>query len=82
MNVSEGALRMRCAGRWMLLIPVSVFVLFLCISEVFAYLRIGNYLNGFGMIHLLFSLLFLVAVPGAALWLAGWIVEGFAKDTP
>jgi hypothetical protein len=81
MNVIEGAGRMQRAGRWMVLISMSVFVLFVCLSEVFVYLRIGEYLNGFGMFHLLLSLLFLIAVPGAVLWLAGWILEGFAKDT-
>jgi len=29
-----------------------------------------------------FLTLIVLLIPGAALWLAGWIVEGFAKDTP
>jgi hypothetical protein len=71
---------MQRAGRWIVLISMGFFVLFLCLSEVFNYLRNGEYFNGFAMMHLLVSLLFLIVVPGAVLWLAGWILEGFAKD--
>jgi len=81
MNVVEGSRRMRRAGRWMVLIPISIFVPFLFLSEAFATLRMGDFVNWFGILQLLAPLLLIIAIPGGALWLAGWILDGFARDS-
>jgi len=81
MNVAEGSRRMRRAGRWMVLVSASVFVSFLFLAELFSNLNMGDFINWFGILQLLMPLLLIVAIPGGALWLAGWILDGFAKDT-
>jgi hypothetical protein len=74
MNITEGARRMQSAGRWIFLIN-SAFVLCLIGVDFLlpAYMRDFRFL---GIVPLLFPIL----VFGAALWLAGWIMDGFAKD--
>jgi hypothetical protein len=79
MNAIEGARRMRVAGRWAILIPFGGFALFLCLALVSSLLRIGVW-DGRELLHLI-PLLLLAAGPGAVLWLAGWILEGFVRDT-
>jgi len=71
---------MRRAGRWMVLVSVSVFVSFLFLAELFSNLNMGDFINWFGVLQLLAPLLLIIAVPGGALWLTGWILDGFAKD--
>jgi hypothetical protein len=60
----------------MVIVPLIVMVL-LCILAFFAHALVFN-LRVIGLAELLF----VFAFPGAALWLAGWIVEGFAKNAP
>jgi hypothetical protein len=76
MNIHEAARRMRKAGRWMILIPVGLALLLVGREVVYGFYHLGNgglYPGIFGLVPL--------TVPGALLWLAGWIVEGFAEDT-
>jgi hypothetical protein len=78
MNVAEGARRMQQAGRWMVLIPLGASLLFVGSFLVLAYLPAGAEVHGFGVLGIV-PLLMSIEIPGAALWLAGWIVEGFAQ---
>jgi hypothetical protein len=78
MNVAEGARRMQYAGRWMVFIALIGSVLFAGLTLVLAYLPGGQYVHGFGVLEFI-PLFFPIATMGAILWLAGWIVEGFAK---
>jgi hypothetical protein len=77
MNVIEGTKRMQRAGRWMVIIALGLCVLMLCWTAISFLLP--SYVHGYGVSDLIL-LLFFVAVPGAVLWLAGWILEGFAKE--
>lgn len=79
MNIAEGARRMQTAGRWMVFIPLTLSLLFMGVSLVIAYLPGSDRFHGFGMLEVV-PVLLPIALPGAALWLAGWIVEGFGKD--
>jgi len=79
MNALEGARRMQLAGRWIVFIAVSFILL------IWAGIMLGNLLPSShssanaGLFELI-AVFILLACPGAALWLTGWIVEGFAKD--
>jgi hypothetical protein len=77
MNIAGGARRMRRVGRYILLAALGVFALLLCVLAA-ALLRPSLGIH-FAMIELILLPL-IVAIPGAALWLTGWIVEGFAED--
>jgi quinol-cytochrome oxidoreductase complex cytochrome b subunit len=79
MNVAEGARRIKTAGRWIVLFSLCTFVFALFVLAVLAYLPIGRLVHSIGMLDLVLLLL-MIATPGAGLWLAGWITEGFAKD--
>lgn len=77
MNVREGARRMRMAGRWLMLIPPVAFVVS-CVVWAVEYFFVRNDLRPpFGLIVIFIPLI----VPGAALWVAGWIVDGFAEES-
>jgi len=75
MNVQEGAKRMRRAGIWLVVLPVCWMVL-AWLWRAIAYLHTGTGLvaSGLGIADI-----FILATPGALLWLVGWIVEGFAQ---
>ncbi len=78
MNVREGARRMRKAGRWLMLIPLAILAV-LNIAWVVEYFFVRNDLrSAIG----LFPICIPFMLPGAALWLAGWIVDGFAREGP
>jgi hypothetical protein len=79
MNVAEGARRMKHAGLWMVLFPLSALLLFVGVLIVAAFLP-GPVIRYVQVAQLLVFPL-PIAFMGAILWLAGWIVEGFAKDT-
>jgi hypothetical protein len=77
---------MRYAGVWLALIPAGWCALALCIQTASLFhpgngaivgdLGIGAIVaGGFGIGEIIIA-----ALPGVLLWLAGWIVEGFAKD--
>jgi hypothetical protein len=77
MNVHEGAKRMKQAGALLALIPVCFFVLILGLQIAISARKGTAGLGGvgFGVADILVLL-----APGALLWLAGWITEGFAKN--
>jgi len=79
MNVREGAARMKRAGQWLFVVPSTVVILCWVIG-----LTAGQLYRGFGILigpAMIFAVLALyLAIAGGVLWLAGWIVEGFAKD--
>jgi hypothetical protein len=76
MNVREGASRMKRAGSWMAIIPVTMGVLIVGINLV-AGLGHGILLP---QIPLISMLAIELAIPGTLLWIAGWITEGFAEE--
>ena len=77
MKAGELAKRLKRAGRWLLLVPACWIVLVFC-PQAFWMLRSGNgilWVRGPG-----FAETFVLAAPGMLFWIAGWVVEGFAKD--
>jgi hypothetical protein len=79
MNIAEGARRMQTAGRWMIFIPVTLSLVFMGVTLVFAYLPGSDRFHEMGMLEFV-PVLLPIALPGAGLWLTGWIVDGFAQD--
>jgi hypothetical protein len=79
MNIAEGARRMRTAGRWMVFIPLTLSLIFMGVTLVIAYVPGSDRFHEMGMLEFV-PVLLPIGLPGAGLWLAGWIVEGFAKD--
>jgi len=78
MDVQEGARRMKRAGQWLIMVPLTAVLILLAIGLVVSVLRHDSGSLGRGPIVFLFAFIYL-AIPGGVLWLAGWIVEGFAK---
>ncbi|MFP5237924.1 MAG: hypothetical protein ACLGSD_18665 [Acidobacteriota bacterium] len=86
MNIHEGASRMQRAGRAMVIIALSAFVLCAVLAAVYAFLP--SYLHVseiFGIVlPLLIAVLWICATAsalGAILWIGGWILEGFFHHT-
>lgn len=77
MNITGGAERMRRVGRYILLSALGVFAALCCLVAVA--LLVPSLGIGFAIVDVLLLPL-LIAIPGAGFWLAGWIVEGFAKE--
>ncbi len=78
MNVHEGARRMKRAGKWLVMMPVAAILILSIIVEIGALFAPGK-----GDPAILFPLCLPLLVPGILLWIAGWIVEGFAqKERP
>jgi hypothetical protein len=69
---------MQRVGQWIVFAALSVLLLLWAIALGLSFMRGAPLLPGAGMIDL-FALFLFFAVPGALLWIAGWIVEGFAK---
>jgi len=68
---------MRLAGRWLMLVPLVAFVVLNMALAVGSFF-VRNYLHpSFGLIVFCIPFIFL----GAVLWLAGWIVDGFAEES-
>jgi hypothetical protein len=67
MNVREGAMRMRMAAG-------AIFVL--CILTAYLSLVASGGLQGVSPL----GIASLVVLPAPILWLAGWIVQGFAEE--
>jgi len=80
MNVEEGARRMKRAGEWLVFVPTTIAVVIWAVAAAGTLLhqRFGILFPGAMVLGVLAIYL---AIAGGALWLAGWIVEGFAKDT-
>ena len=78
MNIEEGAGRMKRAGQWLFVAPSSLVILAWVIG-----ITVGQLHPGFGTLigpaMILAVLALYVAIAGGVLWLAGWIVEGFAQ---
>jgi hypothetical protein len=66
MNITEGARRMRSGGIVLFLLSIGTAYLGLWAVPVLHYANCVE-------------LLFAIMIPGALLWLAGWILQGFAK---
>ena len=68
---------MRHAGKWMVLFPLSSLLVF--VVGVTA----NSLIHGLPFSNIMFLQVLILPLPlafiGAALWLAGWIVEGFAQ---
>jgi hypothetical protein len=78
MNVEEGARRMTRAGQWLVGVPSAIAI------AIWTVTLAGGLLHpGFGILFpgaMIFGVLALyLAIGGGVLWLAGWIVEGFAQ---
>jgi hypothetical protein len=80
MNIHEGARRMKLAGQWIILVPLTLMLIIDGIELMLAviYRSTANMSAGFVFMIPYFLV---IATPGATLWLAGWIVEGFAKNS-
>ncbi len=83
MNLIEGSKRMQRAGRTLFPISLSILVVFVALSA-FAYQ--SNYFVIRGILNLLSPLFIwlcgITLISGAMLWIAGWILEGFAEQAP
>jgi hypothetical protein len=82
MNVQLGARRIKIVGIWttLLLCIPGVFLLIVCLTVNLMGRAPGS--ADIGLLDLLLMPL-LLALPGASLWLIGWIIEGFAdRDQP
>jgi hypothetical protein len=79
MNIHEGAGRMKRAGQWLFVAPSTFLILCWVIGVAAGQLNRGiGFLFGPVMIFAVLALY--LAIAGGVLWLAGWIVEGFAKE--
>jgi hypothetical protein len=78
MSVQEGARRMKRAGHWIVFVPLTFAVVMWGIGLAIALLRRDTISLMHGGIFFLIVFVYL-AIPGVVLWIAGWIVEGFAK---
>ena len=76
MNVQEGARRMRKAGRWLMLIPLAVLAILNIVWVVEFFFVRNDLRSALPLIPICLPFM----IPGAALWLAGWIVDGFAME--
>jgi hypothetical protein len=82
MNIQVGAGRMKQAGIWLAVIGVCWRAPAVCFQKV-VFFPLGGDPFGHGVAiarGLLIEEIILAAVPGALLWIAAWIVEGFAKE--
>ena len=82
MNIHEGTRRMKRAGIWLAVIGVCWRAPAVC-TQMIVLFPFGGTPNARGVAFakgLLIEEIILAAVPGALLWIAAWIVEGFAKE--
>jgi hypothetical protein len=77
MNISGGAKRIQFAGRC--LIGFSLILFGVCVCALLAALLFPSIGLHVALAELVLIPLF-AAVPGASLWLIGWIIEGFAGN--
>ena len=81
MNAAEGARRMQFAGRWLVFFALIFSALFLVVTLILAYLPTDRLVHGIAVLGFI-PLCIPIALVGAILGLAGWIVEGFSKEEP
>lgn len=77
MSVAEGVGRLTRVGRWMVIIAFIGIGLSIGLTFAFTALPGGSNIR-LGLVDFV-PLLVPIAIIGAILWFAGWIVEGFAK---
>jgi hypothetical protein len=65
---------MRKAGLWLTIVPFVLAIVFIVRDVVATWRQFGGFDFNIGLFELL-----MLAVPGALLWLAGWIVDGLAE---
>jgi small-conductance mechanosensitive channel len=87
MNILEGTRRMEHAGRRIVLISLSAFVILIALFEVWVYSRdaILPAIVAQGLVQFVFGTIPIAVfamLVGAVLWVAGWILAGFAKHDP
>ena len=77
---------MRHAGVWLALIGACLGTLAFCIQMALLVAGPGTFVGGLRIYAIGGGLgiesIIIPATPGVLLWIAGWIVEGFAKDIP
>lgn len=85
MNILEGASRMQRAGRALVILSLSAFALsaILAVAGTFlpSYVHVSEFLR---IAPILFVAVWFCATGlliGGVLWIAGWILEGFAHHT-
>jgi hypothetical protein len=81
MNIHEGTKRMKLLGMAMAATPLIACVLF----NLYEIQPVASR-SGFGGFSYHFSIRIVAAAvvlscPGAILWAAGWVIDGFAKDS-
>jgi hypothetical protein len=81
MNVHEGARRMRHAGIWLSQVSFLLGALLLGFQTVLL-LRFstGPFIAGFAILGVFLNVFPCAFLFGVLLWIAGWIVEGFAME--
>lgn len=82
MNIMEGARRMQRAGRAIVIIALSVFVLCAIVTGVSSFLPMYLHVDAFFTIFLpivvtAVSFCVVAIAVGGILWAGGWILEGF-----
>jgi hypothetical protein len=73
----EGALRMKRAGKFLILGGVGSMLLAGLVVVVIVLLPASSFNPGMVIVLVLVYLGLLLEVAGAVLWILGWIVEGF-----
>jgi hypothetical protein len=84
MNILEGSRRMQHGGRRILLGALAFFALLVVLFEVWVYLRDSIHPDfvAQSVVQFVFFMIPLAVIAiliGGVLWLAGWILAGFAK---
>ena len=79
MNALEGSRRMKRIGQLLIFAALTLLLLLWAVILSLNLWRSSPIGVAPGLLDLLFVFLF-IAAPGAALWVAGWIMEGFAKN--
>ncbi len=80
MNVREGTKRMQILGMAMTAAPLIACALFNLyeIQPTFSHSGFSGF--GYHFSIRIFAAAVVLACPGAILWAAGWVVDGFAKE--
>ncbi len=82
MNIEQGTSRMKRAGVWLAVIGAGWSALVLC-TQMISFFPPGSMAIARGVVFVGVAgigKIIMAAAPGVLLWIAGWIVEGFAKE--
>jgi hypothetical protein len=77
MNIQEGARRLKLAGLWLIAVPLCLGLLGWVVALFVSLLH--HQFNFFPLDVIM--ILFCSLIPGGTIWLTGWIMEGFAKES-